>query len=77
MNQENYNAGLEILKSCYLEKYDLYHIAYANCKVNKEDRKKLKKLGWHLQRHSRSNEEMWVFDDEEAIKKYELERSRG
>ncbi len=42
--------------------YDLYFISYAGGPMSKDTRKQLKELGWRLQKHSRTNQEIWVFD---------------
>lgn len=44
------------------EEFDLYWIFHPCKKLSREVRKELKALGYMCQRHSQTNEEMWVFD---------------
>lgn len=54
--------GCELFGNCILREFDLYWICYESEKLNKDVRQELKSLGWRLQKHSRTNKEMWVFD---------------
>lgn len=58
--------GSPLFGYCDLQEFDLYWICYECETLDKDKRKQLKDLGWRLQRHSRSNCEMWVFDKPEA-----------
>ncbi len=51
-----------ILGNCEFEEFDLYWIFYPQSPISRENRQKLKVAGWHLQRHSRTNKEIWVYD---------------
>ncbi len=60
-----------------ITEYDLYWIGYAGGKLTKCERSWLKDVGWKLQRHSRSNKEMWVFDKVDWGKTKELRENYG
>lgn len=53
--------------------FDLYWIVYKAGKLTRQVRSELKAAGWHLQRHSRTNQEMWVFDRVDWAKKKEMD----
>ncbi len=46
----------------HIEEYDMYWIVYAGKSLSKEERTLLKSSGWRLQRHTRSNEEIWILN---------------
>lgn len=42
--------------------YDKYFVSYPKQKISRDTRKQLKLLGFKLQRHTRTNQEIWVYD---------------
>lgn len=60
-------------KDTEFEEFDLYLIVYqSGRKLTKDLRKQLKEVGWHLQRHSRTNREMWLLDKQQTNKLEQL-----
>lgn len=57
------------------EEHDLYFMFFPLKPISKENRKILKSLGWQLQRHSRTNKEIWVLDKVDEWEEMELERN--
>lgn len=53
---------LDLLEGGTISEHDFYWIVHPPAGLSKLVRRDLKLAGWHLQRHSRSNKEMWVFD---------------
>lgn len=71
-------AGLELFDNDFsLHEFDLYWIVYEAGPLKRQARKELKAAGWRLQRHSRSNREMWIFDKVDWAKKVELDSVKG
>jgi hypothetical protein len=63
MKPNAYHEGLRILgDGTEFEDNDLYSVAFAGEAVSRDDRRKLKELGWKSKRHTRTKEEIWIFD---------------
>ena len=66
-----------LIGNCDFIEEDLYWIFYPEVVISKESRKQLKEAGWNLQRHTRTNKEIWVFPKKEEIEKYQKELANG
>ena len=53
---------LDVIKPSPLEEYDHYWIAYPGRKISRDERRLIRYMGWRLQRHTRTNQEIWVMD---------------
>lgn len=71
MGHKNLPHGLidpYLFGNAHCEEFDLYWIITPEGAVSKVNRKLLKSMGWMLQRHSRTNEEIWIFNKDQNEK---------
>lgn len=47
---------------------DEYYVIYPEFSISRINRKNLKEKGLNLQRHSRTNEEIWIYPKKKIIK---------
>ncbi len=65
-NDVPFQESFNIFGSVDFVEEKFYYIVYPEQKITKENRAKLKELGWKLQRHSRTNTEIWLWNKKDV-----------